>query len=65
MLQLFDLRYTSYLSEYKTEVQLFNECNLRKTAFYKKREAALVTLEQCGLNKVRSYSWLNYTYCKK
>ncbi len=32
----------SYLSEYKTEVQLFNECNLRKTAFYKKREAALI-----------------------
>ncbi|WP_022759441.1 hypothetical protein [Butyrivibrio fibrisolvens] len=31
----------SYLSEYKTEVQLFNECNLRKTAFHKKREAAL------------------------
>ncbi len=32
---------SSYLSEYKTEIQLFQECNLRKTAFYKKREEAL------------------------
>ncbi len=31
----------NYLSGYKTEVQLFNECNIRKTAYYKKREAAL------------------------
>jgi len=32
---------SSYLSEYKSEIQLFDECNLRKTAFYKKREEAL------------------------
>ncbi|SFC57114.1 hypothetical protein [Butyrivibrio sp. YAB3001] len=32
---------SSYLSEYKSELQLFDECSLRKTAFYKKREAAL------------------------
>ena len=31
----------SYLSEYKSELQLFTECNLAKTSFYKKREAAL------------------------
>ncbi len=32
---------SNYLSGYKSELQLFNECNLRKTAYYKKREAAL------------------------